>query len=110
MHSCKKETKLCGEGWEGHFKHTKGERQHEGRERSEGSSLNDRNEAAKSQGGMAALISRRRQGRRCHLQSLWEEHGSADTLIMAQGFYLESSGLQKYKRINVCCFKPQFPW
>lgn len=51
MHSCKKETKLCGEGREGHFKHTKGERQHDGRERSEGSSLNDRNEAAKSQGG-----------------------------------------------------------
>lgn len=60
MNSCKKETKLCGEGREGHFKHTKGERQCEGRERSEDSSLYDRNEAVTSHGGMAALISRRR--------------------------------------------------
>ena len=32
MNSCKKETKLCGDGREGHFKHTKKERQCEGRE------------------------------------------------------------------------------
>lgn len=42
-------------------------------------------------------------------QSLWKEHGPADTFIVAQWYWLQTFGLQKRKR-NACHFKPQRLW
>jgi len=59
------------------------------------------------EGGVSQCSSRKLEKERkgMSLQSLWREHGLADTLIPVHGDPCQTSNLQNCKRISLCCLK-----
>ena len=65
---------------------------------------------ATSQGLQAASWSWKRLENRFSVRASRKEHSLADTLILAQWDLFQTSDLQNYKTIHLCCVKPLNLW